>query len=94
MPKSVELCQLVSRAINHITWNIPRIRDGSHWRNIHNPHLVENPTRINGHDRFEEAIFRAREIMEERGWKAEITDTKEQCHEHLYYQHYRLKCWK
>ena len=28
MPKSVELCQLVSRAISHTTWNIPRIRDG------------------------------------------------------------------
>jgi hypothetical protein len=28
MPKSVELCQLVSRAIRRTTWNIPRIRDG------------------------------------------------------------------
>ena len=94
MQKTVELCQLVARAINHITWNIPRIRDGDQWRNIDNSHLVENPTRLNGHDRFEEAIFRAREIMEEQGWNTEITNSKEQCHEHLYYQHYRLKCWK
>ena len=28
MPKSVEFCQLVARAINHTTWIIPRIRDG------------------------------------------------------------------
>jgi hypothetical protein len=32
--------------------------------------------------------------MQERGWSTEITDTKEQCHEHLVYQHYRLRCWK
>jgi hypothetical protein len=32
--------------------------------------------------------------MEEQGWNTEITDSKEQCHKHLYYQHYRLKCWK
>ena len=94
MPKSVEFCQLVSRAISHTTWNIPRIRDGDRWRNIENAHLVENPTHVNGYDHFEDAIFRAKDIMEERGWNAEITDTKEQCHEHLYYQHYRLKCWK
>ena len=94
MLKSVEFCQLVSRSISHTTWNIPRIRDGDHWRNIENAHLVENPTRVNGYDHFEDAIFRAKEIMEERGWNAEITDIKEQCHEHLYYQHYRLKCWK
>ncbi|MDB4304249.1 hypothetical protein N9934_05625, partial [Desulfosarcina sp.] len=82
--------------INHTTWNIPRIRDGDRcrWRNIHNPHLVENPTRINGYDHFEDAIFRAKKIMEELGWKAEISDKKEQCHEHLYYQHFRLKCSK
>ena len=43
MPKSVEICQLVARAISHTTWNIPRIRDGDRWRNIDNPHLVENP---------------------------------------------------
>jgi hypothetical protein len=46
---------------------------------------------VNGYDRYEDAIFRAREIMQERGWNTEITDTKEQCHEHLVYQHYRLK---
>ena len=94
MPKSVEICQLVAHVIDHTTWNIPKIRDGDRWRNIHNPHLVENPYRINGHDRYEKAIFRAGKIMAERGWINEITDTKEQCHEHLYYQHYRLKCWK
>jgi hypothetical protein len=61
MPRSVELCQLVARAITHTTWNIPRIRDGDRrWRNIDNPHLVENPTHLNGHDFFEDAIFRAK----------------------------------
>ena len=94
MPRSVALCQLVAHAINHTTWNIPFIRYGNRWRNINNAHLVENQNRINGHDHYEEAIFRAKRIMEERGWNTEITDTKEQCHEHLYYQHYRLKCWK
>ena len=94
MQKSIELCQLVARAISHTTWNIPRIRDSSHWRNIDNLHLIENPNRNNGHDRYEDAIFRAREIMQELGWETEITDTQEQCHEHLVYQHYRLRCWK
>ena len=28
MPKSLDLCQLVARALSHTTWNIPRIRDG------------------------------------------------------------------
>ena len=94
MKKYSELCQLVARAINHTTWNIPHILDGDRWRNIKNPHLVENPHRINGHDRYEDAIFRAKQIMEERGWNTELTDTEEQCHAHLYYHHYRLKCWK
>ena len=76
MLKSVEFCQLVSRSISHTTWNIPRIRDGDRWRNIENAHLVENSTHVNGYDHFEDAIFRAKEIMEERGWNAEITDTK------------------
>ena len=94
MKRSVEFCQLVARAISHTTWNIPRIRDGDRWRNIENAHLVENPTRLNGYDHFEDAIFRAKLIMEKRGWNTEISDTKEQCHEHLVYQHYRLKCSK
>ena len=94
MNKTVELCQIVARAINHTTWYIQRIRDGDRWRNIQKPHLVENPTRLNGHDRYEDAISRAKQVMQDRGWKTEITDTKEPCHEHLYYQHYRLKCWK
>ena len=94
MSRSVEICQLVSRAISHTTWNIPRIRDGDLWRNIENAPLVENPTHLNGHDRFEEAIFRAGEIMQERGWNTEITYIEEQCHEHLVYQHFRLKCSK
>ena len=29
MSKSIELCQRVARAIDHTTWNIPRIRDGA-----------------------------------------------------------------
>ena len=84
MPKSVEICQLVARAISHTTWNIPRIRNGDlGWRNIDNPKMVENPTRINGHDRYEDAIFRTQVIMQDRGWETEVTDTQEQCHEHL-----------
>ena len=92
--KSVELCQTVACAINHITWDIPRIRDGRVWRNIENAHLVENSEHLNGHDLFEEAIFRAEKIMEELGWKTEISHLVEQFHEHLHYQHYRLKCMK
>ena len=96
MQKSIEFCQLVAHAINHTTWNIPRIRDGDkdRWRNIDNAHLVINPNHINGYDRFEGAILRAQQIMEQRGWSTELTDIKEPCHEHLIYQHYRLKCWK
>jgi hypothetical protein len=32
--------------------------------------------------------------MEQRGWNTKMSDYKEPCHEHLYYQHYRLRCWK
>ncbi len=95
MNKTIELCQIVARAINHTTWNIPRIRDGDgRWRNINNANLVVNQNRINGHDHYEDAIFRAKRIMEQRGWITKITDHKEPCHEHLYYHHYRLRCWK
>jgi hypothetical protein len=84
MPKSVELCQLVARAISHTTWNIPRIRDGDRWRNIENPHLVENPNRINGYDHMRMPFSGPGKSWKERGWNTEITDTKEQCHEHLF----------
>ena len=76
MQKAVELCQLVACSVNHTTWNIPRIRDRNRWRNITNSHLVENPTHVNGYDHFENANFRAKQIMEECGWETEITDTE------------------
>jgi hypothetical protein len=76
MPKAVELCQLVACAIDHTTYNIPLIRDGSRWRNIQNSHLVSNPYCVNGHDRFEEAIFRMKRIMESCGWDTELTGTR------------------
>ena len=94
MPKSVEFCQLVARAITHTTWKTPRIRDGDRWRNIRKSELVENPNRTNGYDHFEDAIFRIKTILTQKGWQTEIKDTKEKCHEHLYYHHYRLTCWK
>ena len=93
MSKTIELRQTVDRGYP-TTWNIPRIRDGDRWRNIENVHLVKNPHHVNGHDHCEDAIFRAKRIMEHRGWITEITDSKKPCHEHLYYQHYRLRCWK
>ena len=94
MKKSIEISQTVARAIDHTTWTIPKIRDGTKWRNINNDHLVANVRHVNGHDKYGNAIFRAKKIIEEKGWKAEITDTREECHEHLYYQHYRLVAWK
>ena len=94
MRKFIEFNQTVARAINHTTWNIPRIRDEDKWRDIRSSHLVENPDRVNGHDYFENAIFRVKEIVESCGWNTAITSEKERCHEYLYYQHYRLKCWK
>ncbi|GAB6909336.1 hypothetical protein JCM12296A_51790 [Desulfosarcina cetonica] len=96
MPKAVEIRQFVAKSISHTTWNIPRIRagDGNRWRNIKNAHLVENRSHLNGHDYYEDAIFRAKRIMEQRGWITGISDHKEPCHEHLYYHHYRLRCWK
>ncbi|MFH1982982.1 MAG: hypothetical protein ABIL58_14165 [Pseudomonadota bacterium] len=92
--KTVEFAQTVAIAINHTTWNIPRICEGSRWRNISKPDLVINPRRINGHDHFEEAIFRLKDIMARLGWRTEISTSSEQCHEHLSYQHYRLTCRK
>ena len=63
MPRSIELCQIVARAINHTIWNIPRIRDGGRWRNIHNAHLVENQSHLNGYDHYEDVIFRDKQII-------------------------------
>jgi len=83
MPKSVEICQFVARAINHTTWNIPRIRDGDRWRNINNAQLVENINRINGHDHNEDAIFRLETFLKQKRWRTEITHLKETCHKHL-----------
>ena len=94
MSKVVLFSQFVARHINHDTYNIPKIQDGQVWRNIQNSHLVENVNKVNGHDRYEDAIFRIKNYLEKEGWQAEISDKKEWCHEHLYYQHYRLKCWK
>lgn len=92
MPKSVEFCQLVARGMP-TTWNIPRIRDGDKWRNIRNSDLIMNPHRINGYDHYEDAIFRLETYLKDK-WRTEITEMKEPCHEHLYYQHYRLTGWK
>ena len=94
MSKMIELRQTVTRSINYTTWTIPRIRDGDRWRIIENIHLVKNPQHFNGHDLCEDAIFRAKRIMEQRGWITEITDIKKPCHEHLYYQQFTLRCWK
>ena len=94
MKKTIEISQTVARAIDHTTWTIPKIRDGDKWRNINNAHLVENPSHVNGYDKFGNAIFRAKKIMEEEGFKTEISDSREECHEHLYYQIYRLIAWK
>lgn len=94
MSKTVELRQTVARAINHTTWNIPHIRDGDKWRNINNSHLVVNHFHVNGYDRFEDAIFKAKRIMEQLGWKTEIIGKEEWCHEHLSYEHFELTCWK
>jgi hypothetical protein len=93
MRQSIEFCQLVARGYS-TTWNIPRIRDGDRWRNIQNDELVINPSPINGHDRYADAIFRIEELLKEKGWKTEVAELKGPCHEHLFYQHYRLKCWK
>ncbi|MFH1983207.1 MAG: hypothetical protein ABIL58_15295 [Pseudomonadota bacterium] len=92
--KSVEFSQMVAVAINHTTWNIPRVIDDGQWRNIRSPDLVVNPNCINGYDRFEDAIFRLKEIMTRRGWQIEIGASTEHCHEHLSYLHYRLTCRK
>jgi len=94
MNKSVQFSQFVAKAINHTTWNIPKIRDGNQWRNIENAYLVENTKHINGYERYEDAIFRIRNFLKQKGWKTEISETKKQCHEHLEYNHLRLRCWK
>ena len=96
MERIIHFRQTVHRAIQYTTWIIPQIRDGDDdkWRNINNSHLVVNHFHVNGYDRFEDSIFRAKRIMEQLGWKTEITGTDEWCHEHLYYQHYQLTCCK
>ena len=59
---------------------------------IDDAHLVAKQYRINGHGHYEDAIFRARWTMEERGWDTELTASQEQCHQHLIYHHYQVKC--
>ena len=93
MSKIIELRQTVAKGYP-TTWNIPHIRDGDRWRNINNAQLVENSNRINGHDHYEDAIFRLETFLKQKGWQTEITHLKETCHEHLYYQQFTLRCWK
>ncbi len=92
MHRSIEIVQIVARAINRTTWYIPKIRDGDSWRNIRNAHLVENAAHLNDYDRFEGSIDRIKTIMESRGWQVSLAYEIEPCHEHLYYQCYRLLC--
>ena len=94
MPKSVEFQQIVARSINYDRFEIPRIRDGDRWRIIQNAYLVENPFHANGRDRYEDAILRTQKIMKQLGWHTRITETRQDCHEHLYYQQLTLRCWK
>ncbi len=84
MTKIVEIQQTVARSVSHTTWDIPRIRDGDQLRNIINSDCVANSKSINDHDRFEDAVFKARKIMEQNGYKTKI----------LTYQQYQLWCWK
>lgn len=93
MSKIIELRQTVARGYP-TTWNIPNIHKGNRWRNIDNAQLVENPNHINGHDHYEDAIFRLETFLKQKGWQTEITDTEKPCHEHLYYQQFTLRCWK
>lgn len=94
MEKSIHFKQTVHRAIQYNTWLIPQIHNGDGWRNIHNPEAVINARRINGHDKYENAIFRIAEIMKSQGWQTVIIESFERCHEHLQYHHYHLHCWK
>ena len=94
MERIIEFQQTVARAINYTTWMVPRIRDGDRWRNIRNVESVENVYRVNGHDKYENAVFGIADIMKSHGWKIVISESTDPCHEHLEYHHYHLYCRK
>ena len=96
MERIIHFRQTVHRAIQYTTWIIPQIRDDDDdkWRIIKNYSEIENPHKINGYDRFEDAIFRIEKIMKSHGWETVISESVEQCHEHLQYHHYNLRCQK
>ena len=85
--------QRVEKGVNFTIWNIPRIKCGHEWRNIKNGEHVRKANTIIGHA-YENAIMDLKQIMENRGWRTELTEQKKWCHEHLFYVHYNLRCWK
>jgi len=95
MERILHFKQTVHRSIQYTTWIIPQIRDGDDkWRIIKNYSEIENPRRVNGYDRFEDGIFKIEKIMKSHGWETVMTNSVEQCHEHLSYQRYYLRCCK
>ena len=51
MPKYLVFCQFVARAVNHNTWNIPRIRDGDRWRPaVHKQKKMDDKDDVGGLD--------------------------------------------
>ena len=85
--------QRVEKGVNYTIWNIPKVKSGDRWRIIRNGDRLRKANTIVGHA-FENSITEVKRIMENLGWRTELMAQKKWCHEHLYYVHYYLRCWK
>ncbi len=85
--------QRVEKGVNYTIWNIPKVKSGDRWRIIKNGDRLRKANTIVGYA-FENSITEVKRIMENLGWRTELMAQKKWCHEHLYYVHYYLRCWR
>lgn len=91
---TVEFVQKAAYMGRRTDWTVPWVNVSGKWRVIDNKALVKNPTKVNAYDEYADAIFRIQNTMEQLGWKTELSERKQDCHEHLYYVHHMLICTK
>lgn len=90
MRKSFQFKQTVVRSIKATVWEVPTIFEQGRWRRIRDTTLVSREHYSPGR-KFERGIYAIGRYFQEKGFKITITDTKEWCHEHLYYHRYHLR---
>ncbi len=94
MGRTVQFIQKAACMGRREDWYAPWIDVSGKWRVIKNRDLVEHPGHLNAHDFYKDAVFRIQKVMEKLGWTTQLSREKQDCHEHLFYMHFTLKCSK